>query len=247
LEKAALSDFKDADNSSKLIKQLTKGDNVTMVCHLVKCENHLGSSTVIDLTSTEVNKVRQVDHRSIDFIIFNNVKYLLKKGAKKSQDQDMEEEKEGEPQWDKTKLEIGNWFSSTNYFKVKKIVGQHVETTCSGKAITVSKDIMEHEMHNASVFAKEEKLSLIDAVKLLKESNSTVISINFNCKLDDKILKEKFDTLSKDDLVDRKKLAAELMKGREVTAVGRLSKQEGKLGRSLMVVFEGSGGLGKWA
>jgi hypothetical protein len=34
-----------------------------------------------------------------------------------------EEEKEAPVKWDKTKLEIGNWFSGTNYFKAKKIEG----------------------------------------------------------------------------------------------------------------------------
>lgn len=52
--------------------------------HLVKCENSLGRSTVIDLSSKADNKFRQVDHRTIEYIILRNVKYVLKKGAKKS-------------------------------------------------------------------------------------------------------------------------------------------------------------------
>jgi len=54
-----------------------------MTCHLVKAESSLGRSTVIDLTSKHENKFRQVDHRSIDFIVYQNVKYVLKKGSKK--------------------------------------------------------------------------------------------------------------------------------------------------------------------
>ena len=54
-----------------------------MVCHLIKAESSLGRSTVIDLTTKHANKFRQVDHRSINYIIINNVKHVLKKGGKK--------------------------------------------------------------------------------------------------------------------------------------------------------------------
>jgi hypothetical protein len=42
--------------------------------------------------ATTPNKFRQVDHRTIEWIVFKNVKYVLKKGAKKGGD-DQEEEK----------------------------------------------------------------------------------------------------------------------------------------------------------
>jgi len=54
-----------------------------MVCHLVNSEGTLGRSTVIDLSSKHENKFRQVDHRTINYLIINNTKYVLKKGGKK--------------------------------------------------------------------------------------------------------------------------------------------------------------------
>ena len=87
-----------------------------MICHLVKAENHLGRSTVIDLTAKTENKFRQIDHRTIESIIFKNVKYSLKKGAKKVEE-DEEKKKDG-PKWDAKKLAVGNWFSGTSYFKI---------------------------------------------------------------------------------------------------------------------------------
>ena len=54
-----------------------------MICHLVEAENMLGRSTVIDLNAKGENKFRQVDHRSIEFIILRNIKYTLKKSGKK--------------------------------------------------------------------------------------------------------------------------------------------------------------------
>ena len=44
----------------------------------------LGRSTVIDLSAKTDNKFRQVDHRTIEWLIVKNVKYVLKKsGGKK--------------------------------------------------------------------------------------------------------------------------------------------------------------------
>lgn len=53
-----------------------------MVCHLVECDTNLGRSVVIDLNAPQGKNYRQVDHRSIDYIIFKNVKYSLGKGAR---------------------------------------------------------------------------------------------------------------------------------------------------------------------
>ena len=89
-----------------------------MTCHLVKAENLLGRSTVIDLTAKTDNKFRQIDHRTIEYIIANNTKYVLKKGSKKAEKD--EEEKKGE-KWDKRQLAVGNWFSGTSYFKIDRI------------------------------------------------------------------------------------------------------------------------------
>jgi len=46
-------------------------------------------------------------------------------------------------------------------------------------------------MHNAGVFAKEEKLALTKVVKILKEAKSTAFTISFNCKIDEKAVQEK--------------------------------------------------------
>jgi hypothetical protein len=141
-----------------------------MICHLIKAENDLGRSNVIDLSSAAENKFRQVDHRSIESIIFKNVKYSLKKGAKAGKADDEEEKKEAKnaPKWDTKQLAVGNWFSGTKYYKIKDIRGDQVDCSCEDKEITISKDILEFDMHNASVFAKEEKLALTKVVKLFK-------------------------------------------------------------------------------
>ena len=109
--------FKDNKKLSALSKDLIAGQNCVMTCHMVEVENNLGRSLVIYLGSKSPNKFRQVDHRSIEYIIFKNIKYVLKKGAKAPEE---EERKKDEPNWDSKKLSVGNWFSGTNYYHAKQ-------------------------------------------------------------------------------------------------------------------------------
>lgn len=158
-----------------------------MICHLVKVENTLGRSTVIDLTAHTPSKFRQIDHRTIEWFIFKNVKYVLKKGGKKGEEEE-EEKKKGEPLWDPSQLAVGNWFSTTDYFHAKAINGDNVTMVCDKKEIVISRDILEHEMNNACVFGKTEKLALTKVVKVLKEAYSIAITVNFNTKVDEKVV-----------------------------------------------------------
>ena len=54
--------------------------------HLIDCDNNLGRSSIIDFNAPHSNNFRQVDHRSIDWIIYKNVKYSL---GKKAADEDI--------------------------------------------------------------------------------------------------------------------------------------------------------------
>ena len=82
LKNADASCFTDPKKVSQLAKTLIEGENCSMVCHMVEVENNLGRSLVIDLKADKDNNFRQVDHRTIESIIFKNVKYVLKKGGK---------------------------------------------------------------------------------------------------------------------------------------------------------------------
>jgi len=52
----------------------------------------------------------------------------------------------------------------------------------------ISKQIVEEEMFSANLYEKEEKLPLTKVVKILKEAHSTVLTICFHTKIDEKAI-----------------------------------------------------------
>jgi hypothetical protein len=116
LKETSAADLKNKAKVAEIANKFVEGEPCTMICHLVEAENNLGRSVVIDLTAAGDNKFRQIDHRTIESITYNNVKYVLKKGGKKADEE--EEKKKGELKWDTSKLAVGNWFSGTSYFTI---------------------------------------------------------------------------------------------------------------------------------
>ena len=90
-------------------------------------------------------------------------------------------------------------------------------------------------MYNSEAYEREEKQSLTNVVKILRDANTTVFTINFNCKVDEKEVHKKLKSISEKDFKDTNKLAKEIFLGKEKTIVGRLSKSENHLGRSLVL------------
>ena len=127
------------------------------------------------------------------------------------------------------------------YYKVGDINGNDVDCTSKGEEYEISKDVIMYDMHNSDVFAKEEKLALTKVVKILREANTTVFTICFTCKVDEKEVQEKLKKISENDFKDAKNLAKEIFVGREKTIVARLSKSENHLGRSLVLDLAAGG------
>ena len=212
-----------------------------MVAHMVEVENNLGRSLVIDLNAKSPSKFRQVDHRSIEFIIFQNVKYVLKKGAKKPEDEEMKKDKD-EPKWDKSKLAVGNWFSGTRYFHAVEDKGDQIACKSEGTIIDISRDILEYEMNNSAVYSDEQKISLTQVATILAEANSKVFTVSFTTKVDDKKVAEKLkDVKAKLTADQAKQLAKEILVGKESELIARIANSEGRLGRSLVIDLQSKG------
>jgi len=71
--------MKDEKELKALSKSVTDGDECTITGYLTEIENDLGRSLVIDLNANPKSNFRQVDHRSINWIIFKNIKYSVGK------------------------------------------------------------------------------------------------------------------------------------------------------------------------
>ncbi len=74
LSEASLDDLK--NNSKKIAGELLHGEQRILVGRLAGGERKLGRSLVIDLPT---QGFRQVDHRTLNWLILKNVKYTIKK------------------------------------------------------------------------------------------------------------------------------------------------------------------------
>ena len=60
-----------------------------------------------------------------------------------------------------------------------------------GKSIEISRDILEYEMHNSSVFSEEQKIPLTQVATQMAEANSKCFTVCFTTKVDEKMVQEK--------------------------------------------------------
>jgi len=246
LQEAEASDFTDSKKLTQLAKKLIQGEDCSLTCHMVEVENNLGRSLVIDLKATSDSKFRQVDHRTIESIIFKNVKYELKKGGKRFEDVDMEIPKD-EPKWDATQLKVGDIFSGTSYYETVSELGKDevlcYEKNFGDRTVSIDRSILRDECHNANVWDEEQQLSMTNLAGKLTEANNMCFQVCFNSKPNEKKIKELLGARKSGpkDTAEAKELAKECLEGSEVTLFGRLTKAEGKLGRSLVIDIPSQG------
>ena len=198
---------------------------------------------IIDLDANPKNNFRQVDHRTINWIIFKNVKYSL---GKKSTDQELPLKGDRHNKWDASKLVVNNWFSATAYYKLKSITDndnvQVVETRNTKQDMTMAADILNTEMHSGLAHDAQEKLARTEVVEKIMFAGECVMTVNFNTKVDkDHIASVLSSNTGKK--ADLKKVAREVVTGKETVMTCYLGSTENKLGRSLVMDLNAKVGM----
>lgn len=78
LKKFTIADFNDQSKLKKIASDVTNGESRTLIGYLIRSEPKMGRSQVVDLTKPAGQNGRLVDHRTLNWIIFKNVKYEAK-------------------------------------------------------------------------------------------------------------------------------------------------------------------------
>ena len=88
LKGVKVKDLQAATKLKQISKEILDGEEKEITCRHYEIEDNMGRSIVVDLDAIHTNNIRSVDHRTIDYIIFRNVKYTL--GKKATADKDLE-------------------------------------------------------------------------------------------------------------------------------------------------------------
>lgn len=120
LETISYADIKKDSELNKISKELLQGNLVEIVGHLVDNDNKFGRTLVIDLNAPKGESAfRQIDHRTIEFIILRNVKYTLGKKTSLAANEDkIKQLSQEQTKWDLKSLKVGNWFSEMQYYQL---------------------------------------------------------------------------------------------------------------------------------
>lgn len=230
------SEVKDLAMTKDFAKGIVEGESCVLTGHLVKSEQHMGRSLVIDLNAPAGFNFRQVDHRTIQFIILKNVKYSL---GKKSTLSTLDTSKNTDIKWNLSKIAIGDWFSQVQYFKLNSRNGDMWNCSIlkdSNMNYQIPAEQVK-DMYSATLFDSEEKVTKTQMVEIFQSANEAVFTITFNVKVQPEEIATLLSSIkSQADLDNRKKeLSKQLIEGKLTTITGFLAKREESLGRSLVI------------
>ena len=175
------------DGQKKILKEISaENESKVITGHLVSCENNLGRSVIVDLNEPASNNIRQVDHRTIEWIIYKNVKYS--QGVRSTiEDLPLKEVKD-ERNFDTSKIAPGNWFCEISYYRVDDKADSDIPTVCVPQdrenKFGCSKLILEEQFHHSSSFETTEKVTRTELVEKFLGAGNAAMTVSFDKKLD---------------------------------------------------------------
>lgn len=239
----------DLKKSKKLTKKLLEGEECVITGRMINLEPKLGRSMIEDLSKPKKSNLRQVDHRTIEWLIFKNRRFILKKSGKKYPDLPEAALKIDNPtytRWNLDKLSVGNWFSDTKYLRVMDRHSDSVvnAVTSDGHKLAISADIVKNEMYSATHFGEERKVTRTELAGVLEDAGNMVFSVNFRGKTNEKKMAEEIKDMDQSILDNKRQLnkfVKQLLEGKETQMTAHLARSEPKLGRSLVISLDAHG------
>ena len=89
------------------------------------------------------------------------------------------------PLWDRTKLTVGDYFSSISYLRVDKIEGNTITVTNAlGGSWIMSKDLLGRDAWSGDHFSQEIKTTMTELASILVQCRDTIFTVSFKKKVD---------------------------------------------------------------
>lgn len=136
------------------------------------------------------------------------------------------------------KFELKQYLSQTAYLEVKEIAGNRVTVENSfGNALYVSKDILEG-MYSADHYKREAPMNMTMLAELLQTVKDHIFTVTFKKQpTEDNAIEAIKNTDKANFKLDQtlKKLAKEVVTGKDCTMICHLLEVENNLGRSLVI------------
>lgn len=190
-----------AVGQKKILKEISADNQSTVITgHLLKCENNLGRSVIVDLNAPANNNIRQVDHRTIEYIIYKNVKYS--QGVRSTPEDLPLHQHSNERNFDASRIVPGNWVCEIAYYKVVDKANSDIPVVSvpqdSKSHFGCSKVILEEQFHHSNSFETTEAVTRTELIEKFLGSGNAAMTVTFDKKLDDKHLAQVMkDTTSK--------------------------------------------------
>ncbi len=147
---------------------------------------------------------------------------------------DKKKKKELVKKW-KGEASVGDWFSFTNYFRVRSIMGEKINVgNIKGREWDISLDILQ-KMNSAEHFEKEVALTRTELVEKLNSANDKIFTVKFHKMIKKEDVVEKLKNLKKKEIKDSKilkKLSKKILTSEPCSIIGKLRKGEATFGRT---------------